>query len=71
MKSLFTKERPKTNEERLYDWKQRKRGNSSNESSQKLLNLMIGLAIIGMILSVSYIVYISAESVQVVYPIIP
>lgn len=71
MKSLFTKEQPKTNEQRLYDWEQRKRGDPSKEPSQKLLNIMIGLAIVGMILSVSYIIYISAESVQIVYPIIP
>lgn len=71
MKSLFTKERPKTNEERLYDWKQRKRGDPSKEPSQTLLNVMIGLAIVGMVLSVSYIIYISAESVQVVYPLVP
>lgn len=71
MKSLFTKERPKTNEERLYDWKQRKRGDPSKDPNEKLLHWILGVAIVGIILSVINIMYTLSSSVQVVYPLIP
>lgn len=72
MKSLFTKERPKTNEQRLYDWKQRKNQQSKREPDDEFLyKLIAALAIVGVIVSVLGIMHYMSSNLQVTYPILP
>lgn len=72
MKSLFTKERPKTNEQRLYDWEQRKNQRSKQKPDDEFLYMLIAaLAIVGVIVSVLGIMHYMSSNIQVTYPILP
>jgi hypothetical protein len=73
MKNILTKERPKTNEERLYDWKLRKKAKKFpvDNSDNKFLRVMIiTISLLVITATVFGIMVYLSSNVTPVYPIL-
>jgi len=69
--SLFTSERPKTNEQRLYDWKLRKKKKKANSDNDKFLRVMlITISLLVITATVFGIMVHLSSNVTPVYPIL-